>query len=155
METSCGGGIHRRPVVYNDIGLYGLGLIMIRRFVNVRESGFLIPGRDPGSLCLWDPDFHLWNPESKFHWQRIRNPLPGIWNPCRGIQNRRLPYVGLVRCYSREHFAAVDPGGAHPLLFLIGQRPPQTTMVTEPYRLILIMFEKRSRKYMPPFIVVH
>ena len=54
---------------YNDlIGLYGLGLIMIQvQFVNVRESGFLIPGRDPGSLCLWDPDFQLWNPESKFH----------------------------------------------------------------------------------------
>ena len=41
------------------------------------------------------------------------------------------------------------------LNLLMGQRTPQTTMVTEPYRMILIMFEKRSRKYMRPFIVVH
>ena len=200
---------------YNDlIGLYGLELIMIQvRFVNIRESGFRNPRRGPGSLCLRDPDFQLWKPESKFHWQRIPNPAPGIWNPCRGIQNPRLPYMGLVRCYSRDHFAMADPGGGRgaPLIFrpnwgpkgrkktfvtgpppylrvslfappppplsygldppllcppkrsqkasrlklLMGQRTPQTTMVTEPYRLILIMFEKRSRKYMRPFIVVH
>ena len=35
-----------------------------------------------------------WNPKSlKFHWQRIRNPVPGIWNPQRGIQNPRLSYL--------------------------------------------------------------
>ena len=107
---------------YNDlIGLYGLELIMIRvRFVDIRESGFRTPRRGPGSLCLRDPDFQLWKPESKFHWQRIRNPAPGIWNPCRGIQNPRLPYMGLVRCYSRDHFAAADPGGGcgdAPLIF--------------------------------------
>ena len=98
---------------YNDlIGLYGLGLSMIQvRFVNIRESGFRTPGRGPGSLCLRDPDFQLWKPKSKFHWQRIRNPAPGIWNPCRGIPNPRLPYLGLVRCYSRDNFAVADPGG--------------------------------------------
>ena len=103
---------------YNDlIGLYGLGLIMIQvRFVNIRESGFRTPGRGPGSLCLRDPDFQLWKPKSKFHWQRIRNPAPGIWNPCRGIPNPRLPYLGLVRCYSRDNFAVADPGGAPPLI---------------------------------------
>ena len=109
---------------YNDlIGLYGLGLIMIQvRFVNIRESGFRTPGSGPESLCLRDPDFQLWKPKSKFHWQRIRNPAPGIWNPCRGIPNPRLPYMGLVRCYSRDNFAVADPrgggGGPPPPLIL-------------------------------------
>ena len=33
-----------------------------------------------------------WNtyPESKFHWYRIRNPVPAIRNPQREIQNARL-----------------------------------------------------------------
>ena len=31
-----------------------------------------------------------WNPESKFHWQRIRNPAPDFQNPQLGIQNPRL-----------------------------------------------------------------
>ena len=179
---------------YNDlIGLYGLGLIMIQvRFVNIRESGFRTPGRGPGSLCLRDPDFQLWKPKSKFHWQRIRNPAPGIWNPCRGIPNPRLPYLGLVRCYSRDNFAVADPGGAPPLILdqteagraekkkfcdrvsgsatalstqtIPKSFPPKTSHGTKKttnhhgnwtYRLILIMFEKRSRKYMRPFIVVH
>ena len=33
---------------------------------------------------------NVWNPESKFHWQRIRNPVPGIRNPRRGVQSPRL-----------------------------------------------------------------
>ena len=203
---------------YNDlIGLYRLGLIMIQvRFVNIRESGFRTPGRGPGSLCLRDPDFQLWKPKSKFHWQRIRNPAPGIWNPCRGIPNPRLPYMGLVRCYSRDNFAVADPGGGgggppqfyttlrperpkknffvtgpppylrvwmtapppppNPLILRSGSAtalstetilksfPPKTSHGTKKttnhngnltYRLILITFEKRSRKYMRPFIVVH
>ena len=201
---------------YNDlIGLYRLGLIMIQvRFVNIRESGFRTPGRGPGSLCLRDPDFQLWKPKSKFHWQRIRNPAPGIWNPCRGIPNPRLPYMGLVRCYSRDNFAVADPGGATPLILdqtearkaekkifcdrasplsqglddrppppppnplilrsgsatalstetILKSFPPKTSHGTKKttnhngnltYRLILITFEKRSRKYMRPFIVVH
>ena len=201
---------------YNDlIGLYRLGLIMIQvRFVNIRESGFRTPGRGPGSLCLRDPDFQLLKPKSKFHWQRIRNPAPGIWNPCRGIPNPRLPYMGLVRCYSRDNFAVADPGGGDPLNFrpnwgpkgrkkiflwpglplisgsgwpplppppnplilrsgsatalstetILKSFPPKTSHGTKKttnhngnltYRLILITFEKRSRKYMRPFIVVH
>ena len=31
-----------------------------------------------------------WNPESKFHSQRIRNPEAGVRNPRSGIQNPRL-----------------------------------------------------------------
>ena len=31
-----------------------------------------------------------WNPESKFYWQRIRNPAPDFQNPQLGIQNPRL-----------------------------------------------------------------
>ena len=29
-----------------------------------------------------------WNPESKFHWQRIRKTVPGIWNPRSGVQSK-------------------------------------------------------------------
>ena len=32
---------------------------------------------------------------SKFHWQRIRYPLPGIRNHRRGIQNLRLSWISL------------------------------------------------------------
>ena len=112
---------------YNDlIGLYGLGLIMIQvRFVNIRESGYRTPGRGPESLCLRDPDFQLWKPKSKFHWQRIRNPAPGIWNPCRGIPNPRLPYLGLVRCYSRDNFAVADPGGGGGAPLILDQTEAQ------------------------------
>ena len=31
----------------------------------------------------------LWKPESKLHWQRIGNSVPGIQNPWGGIQNPR------------------------------------------------------------------
>ena len=34
-----------------------------------------------------------WNPESKFHWQGIQNPVVGIWNPWCGIQNSRLSWI--------------------------------------------------------------
>ena len=67
---------------------------------------------ESGKFCLWNPnstvEFVLveleildlgirnsaqeirnpandWNPESKFHWQGIRNSIPGIKNPQRGI----------------------------------------------------------------------
>ena len=41
-----------------------------------------------------------WNSESKFHWQRIRNPVPGIRNPD-GVESRiqdclRFLYVGRI-----------------------------------------------------------
>ena len=36
-----------------------------------------------------------WNPQSKLHWQRIQNPLPGIRNSQRGIKNQRLSYITL------------------------------------------------------------
>ena len=39
---------------------------------------------------------NIWNPEfSKFHWQRIRNPVTGIRNPWRGIHNPRLSWIPL------------------------------------------------------------
>ena len=34
-----------------------------------------------------------WNPGSKFHWPRIRNPVPGVRNPWCGIQNPRLAWI--------------------------------------------------------------
>ena len=35
------------------------------------------------------------NPESKFHWERIRNPVLGIRNPKREMQNPRLSWINL------------------------------------------------------------
>ena len=35
-----------------------------------------------------------WYSESRFHWQRIRNPVPGNRSPRRGIQNLRLSCLG-------------------------------------------------------------
>ena len=42
---------------------------------------------------IWTPG--LWNPESKFHWQVIRNPVPRIWNLHYGIQN---PWLSWITC---------------------------------------------------------
>ena len=36
-----------------------------------------------------------WNLGPRFHWQRIQNPVPGIRNPRRGIQNLRLTWIPL------------------------------------------------------------
>ena len=42
---------------------------------------------------LWNPEFSSRNPESKFHWQVIRNPVPKIWNLHDGIQNPGLSWI--------------------------------------------------------------
>ena len=41
-----------------------------------------------------NPESHL-RLESKFHWPRIWNTVPGIRNPRRGIQNPRLSWIPL------------------------------------------------------------
>ena len=59
---------------------------------NIFARGIENPG-------LWDPEYSSrnpandWNPESKFHLQRLRNQLFGIRNPWRGIQNPRLSWI--------------------------------------------------------------
>ena len=86
---------------------------------DVRESEF----QNPWNSCLcsvksskfvlrkskswsWNPEYSSgnpesdyrindWNPESKFLWQRIQNPEPGIRNPLRGVQNPRLSWIPL------------------------------------------------------------
>ena len=40
----------------------------------------------------WNPT-NNWNPEFMFHWQRIRNLVPGIRNAWRGIQNPRHSWI--------------------------------------------------------------
>ena len=71
-------------------------------------SGFLIYYlnsyvRESGNFCLWNPESRKkipeesrilgfgirnptddWNAESKSHWQKIRNPVPGVRNLCLG-----------------------------------------------------------------------
>ena len=59
-------------------------------------------------ICTWNPEYgsrnpesdyliNDWDPESKVHWQRIQNPVPGIRNPRRGNQNPRLSWFPLHR----------------------------------------------------------
>ena len=56
---------------------------------------FCVERQNPG---LWNPEFssrnleftHDWNPETKFHYQGVRNALHGIWKLWRGIQKPRL-----------------------------------------------------------------
>ena len=45
-----------------------------------------------------------WDPESKFHRQRIRNPVPAIQNPWYGIQNQRLSWIPLHGAKITIHF---------------------------------------------------
>ena len=55
----------------------------------------LIPIRESGKFCACNPECRklflvesrIQNPESKFRWQGIHNPLPGIPNPQHGIKN--------------------------------------------------------------------
>ena len=91
--------------------------------------------RNPGNcFCgIWNPAFwnpdrtYDWNPESLFHWQRILNPVAGIRNPRRGIQNpglswfplygvtRRLRHFALKTAINSRiftHFKSIQDGGA-------------------------------------------
>ena len=62
--------------------------------------------RNRRNFCMWNPDAELWlentaqgirnpsndwNPESKFYWQRIRNPAPAIRNPRCGRMSVWIP----------------------------------------------------------------
>ena len=75
-------------------------------FLHVRSSEFpksekfLLPesgnresfAREIWNLWLWSPSFCPENRESKFHWQAIQNPVPGMRNlQCR-IQSLGLPF---------------------------------------------------------------
>ena len=75
----------------------------------VIESGF----QSRGFFCLWNLEsgknllvesgilgfgirnYISRNLESKFYWQRVRNPVAGIRDPWRGIQNPRLSWISL------------------------------------------------------------
>ena len=86
----------------------------------LRESGF----RNPRKFCLWNQESRkflfveseilgfgkrntaqgirnplmiaIGNPLPNFHGQRIWNPVSGIRNPRRGIQNLRLSWIPLL-----------------------------------------------------------
>ena len=94
----------------------------LSRFMSpyLRESGF----RNPRQFCLWNQESRkflfveseilgfgkrntaqgirnplmiaIGNPLPNFHWQRIWNPVSGIRNPRRGIQNLRLSWIPLL-----------------------------------------------------------
>ena len=64
-----------------------------RKFLLV-ESGILGFGIRNTSEGIWNPT-NDWNPESKFHWQTIRNPEPGIWYLLRRIHNPTLSWIPL------------------------------------------------------------
>ena len=53
------------------------------------------------SECFAPCNANEWNPDSKFHWQRLRNPIPVFRNPQHGIQNPRLSSMTLheAKCF--------------------------------------------------------
>ena len=60
------------------------------------ESGILGIGiRIPEYSSRTPESINDWNPESKFYRQRIRNPVPGVQNARREIQNPRLSWIPL------------------------------------------------------------
>ena len=77
------------------------------RVTSCLSKGFRIPDsgsreilacriRDPANFrCGIRNPTNDWNLESKFHWLKIRNPIPGIRNPLRGIRNPRLSWIPL------------------------------------------------------------
>ena len=94
----------------------------------LRESGF----RNPRKFCLWNQEFRkflfveseilgfkkrntaqgirnplmiaIGNPLPNFHWQRIWNPVSGIRNPRRGIQNLRLSGFHYLRRFMNDFY---------------------------------------------------
>ena len=58
------------------------------------ESGILSFGFRNTAQGIRNP-FNDWNLESKFHWQRIQNPVTRTRNSRRGIQNPRLSWSRL------------------------------------------------------------
>ena len=56
------------------------------------EAGILGFGIWNMALGIRNPT-NDWNPGSKFHWPRIRNPVPGVRNPRCWIQNPRLAWI--------------------------------------------------------------
>ena len=61
------------------------------------ESGILGIGiRIPEYSSRTPESINDWNPESKFYRQRIRNPVPGVQNARREIQNPRLSWIPLL-----------------------------------------------------------
>ena len=56
----------------------------------------------------------LWNPESRFHLQRLDLPVTGIRNPWHGIQNSRLSWIPL-------HGATLVIGHLHIAVILLLQ----------------------------------
>ena len=94
----------------------------------LRESGF----RNPRKFCLWNQESRkflfveseilgfrkrntaqgirnplmiaIGNPLPNFHWQRIWNPVSGIRNPRRGIQNLRLSGFHYLRRFMNDFY---------------------------------------------------
>ena len=83
----------------------------IRKQVGKSPHGRETEFRNPRNFGLWNLESWLSgirdsaqgrgnptndaNPKSKFHWQRIWNPVPGTQNPRRRIQNPRLSWIPL------------------------------------------------------------
>ena len=68
-----------------DLYMINVSSHVIERWSRFRKR-FACGIQNPG---LWNPEsrYNDWKPESKFHWQGIRNPSPGIQNPSPGIWN--------------------------------------------------------------------
>ena len=58
-------------------------------------SGILGFGIRNTAIGVQSPTINNWNAESKFHWKKMYNPVIGILNQRRGIQNQRLSWIPL------------------------------------------------------------
>ena len=91
------------------VSMFQVKRVSLSGVARITESEqFLLEEYKIGKIIrLWNPESRAWhpeaaqgirsptsdwNPESKFHYKG-RSPVPGMWNPLRGIQSPRLSWI--------------------------------------------------------------
>ena len=91
------------------VSMFQVKRVSLSGVARITESEqFLLEEYKIGKIIrLWNPESRAWhpeaaqgirsptsdwNPESKFH-LKGRSPVPGMWNPLRGIQSPRLSWI--------------------------------------------------------------
>ena len=91
------------------VSMFQVKRVSLSGVARITESEqFLLDEYEIGKIIrLWNPESRAWhpetaqgirsptsdwNPESKFH-LKGRSPVPGMWNPLRGIQSPRLSWI--------------------------------------------------------------
>ena len=86
-RQSVGKSIKVSTYMYDQIEIFRNQVVTV--FLRYHTFA-LVPIREPGKFLRVirnAGNYFLWNPDSKFRWQGIRNLLPGIPNPQHGIRN--------------------------------------------------------------------